>query len=455
MNRGIVLSPLFPSTFIRLMAFGNPHFLNNDLWLLNERKLPLAQANLIKALKVALLSLKGFGRDLCPLRASALTLYSILSIVPVIAMLFGIAKGFGFEKILQQQLLEHTPKQDAMVLQLIGFAQNLLDSTKGEVVAGIGIVVLFWSIINLIGNIEESFNAIWKIPKGRSLSRKFSDYLSLMLLAPVLLITASSITVFLETKITWLVKIIHLPAFGTWLVINALGLSPLVLMIGLFSFTFIFMPNHKVDYRAGLAAGTVTGVLYHLLQWAYLSLQIGVSSYNAIYGSFAALPLFVIWLQTCWMIVLFGCETAFFLQNFENHRNSNRFADLSFTLKKVIALQISHLVIKNFASQREALSASEIAHQLSLPIAVAQPILDKLMASHILLEFRREQEDDDVYQPAVDINILTIAYVINALEQRGENHLPDAEQERDFMPAVEEFRRAMEASAHNRLLKDI
>lgn len=449
------MAAILSSTFIRPMAFGNPHFLNNDIWLLNERKLPLPQAKLIKALKVALLSLKGFDRDLCPLRASALTLYSILSIVPVIAMLFGIAKGFGFEKILQQQLLEHTPKQDAMVLQLIGFAQNLLDSTKGEVVAGIGIVVLFWSIINLIGNIEESFNAIWKIPKGRSLSRKFSDYLSLMLLAPVLLITASSITVFLETKITWLVKIIHLPAFGTWLVINTLGLSPLVLMIGLFSFTFIFMPNHKIEYRAGLVAGTVTGVLYHLLQWAYLSLQIGVSSYNAIYGSFAALPLFVIWLQTCWMIVLFGCETAFFLQNFENHRNSNRFADLSFTLKKVIALQISHLVIKNFASQHEALSASEIAQQLSLPIAVVQPILDKLTASHILLEFRRDHDDDDIYQPAVDINILTTAYVINALERRGENHLPDAEQERDFMPAIEEFRRAMEVSTHNRLLKDI
>jgi len=164
-------------------------------------------------------------------------------------MLFGIAKGFGFETILEQQLLEHAPEQDALVLQLISFAQNLLDSTKGSVVAGIGIVVLFWTIINVIGNIEESFNFIWKIGKGRSISRKFSDYLSLMLLAPVLLIASSSITVFLKTKITWLITIIQLPDFGTWLVIKALGLSPLVLMIALFSFTLIFMPNHKINYR--------------------------------------------------------------------------------------------------------------------------------------------------------------------------------------------------------------
>ncbi len=437
------------------MALSILHFLRDDIWLLNEQKLPNWQAKLITSLKIALLSFHGFKRDLCPLRASALTLYSILSIVPVIAMLFGIAKGFGFEKMLQQQLLERTPDQDALVLQLIGFAQNLLESAKGEVVAGIGIVVLFWSIINLIGNIEESFNAIWKIPKGRSFSRKFSDYLSLMLLAPVLLITASSITVFLETKIAWLIKIIHLPAFGTWLAIKALSLSPLLLMIGLFSFTFIFMPNHKISYRAGAVAGMVTGVLYHLLQWAYLSLQIGVSSYNAIYGSFAALPLFVVWLQTCWMIVLFGCETAFFIQNFANHRNSNRFTDLSFALKKIIALQITHLIIKNFTSQNEPLSAAEIANKLSLPIAVVQPTLEKLIASHILVEYQNDDEADEVYQPAVDINILTTAYVINAMERRGENHLPDINREALFMPAVDEFRKLMETSAHNRLLKDI
>src|SRR5664279_2577446 len=169
-------------------------FVKEDIWLLHEQRLPLFKATIIKSLKIVILSVQGFSRDLCPLRASALTLYSILSIVPVIAMLFGIAKGFGFEKMLEQRLLEQAPDQDAMVLQLISFAQNMLDSTKGGVVAGIGIVVLFWTIINVIGNIEESFNYIWKIGKGRSISRKFSDYLSLMLLAPVVIIASSSIT---------------------------------------------------------------------------------------------------------------------------------------------------------------------------------------------------------------------------------------------------------------------
>ena len=437
------------------MAFNIISFIKEDLWLLHEQRLPPFKAAIIKTLKIVILSVQGFSSDLCLLRASALTLYSILSIVPVIAMLFGIAKGFGFETMLEQRLLEQAPDQDAMVLQLISFAQNLLESTKGGVVAGIGIVVLFWTIISVIGNIEESFNYIWKISTGRSISRKFSDYLSLMLLAPVLLIASGSITVFLDTKINWLMTVIELPEFGTWLVIKALSLSPLALMIALFTFTFIFMPNHKINYRAGIIAGIITGIMYHLLQGAYLSLQIGVSKYNAIYGSFAALPLFVVWLQTGWMIVLFGCEMAFFLQNYETYRNNNRFSDLSFSLKKVIALQITHLIIKNFIQLNNPLTADEIATKLVIPIAIIQPVLSKLIISHIIVEFKNQDEDDEVYQPAVDINILTIAYIINALEHCGQHHLPDINQERLFMNAVNNFRELMEASEQNRLLKDI
>lgn len=438
------------------MALKLIQFINNDLWLIHEQSLPRVQAILIKALKVILLSAQGFSNDLCPLRASALTLYSLLSIVPIIAMLFGIAKGFGFEQLLQQHLIEQLPDQQTMVLQLIRFARNMLDSTKGEVVAGIGIIVLFWSIINVIGNIETSFNAIWKITHGRSLSRKFSDYLSLMLVAPIILIVASSMTVFLKTQITWLITLIQLPELGTWLVIKALGLTSLALMIGLFTFTLMFMPNHIINFRAGLIAGVVTGILYYLAQWAYITLQIGASSYNAIYGSFAALPLFVVWLQMAWMIVLFGCEIAFFVQNYAVHQNHDQFSDLSFSLKKVIALQITHLIIKNFLQVNPPLTAEAIATKLLIPIAVVQPVISKLIASHILLEYKQDlDEADEVYQPAVDIHIISIAYVINALEQCGQNQLLDVNQEQLFMSAVKHFRELMEGSERNGLLKDL
>ena len=438
------------------MRLNIEHFLKEDLWLLQEQLLPRFSSMTIKSLKIALLSMQSFYRDLCPLRASALTLYSLLSIVPIIALLFGIAKGFGFEKILEQRFLEQVPNQETMVLQLLSFAQNMLDSTKGGVVAGIGTVVLFWTVINVISNIEESFNHIWKITKGRSFNRKFSDYLSLMLLAPIVLVVSGSISLFLKTKITWLMTVIQLSDSSTWLLIKGLGALPLVLMIGLFGFTFIFMPNHKINFKAGMIAGVVAGILSYLLQAAYFSLQLGASSYNAIYGSFAALPLFVVWLQAGWMVVLFGCEVAFFLQNYEIYKNNNRYTDLSFALQKVVALQISHLVIKNFVLINKPLSATEIAAKLLIPIAIIHVLLVKLIASHIVVEFKAEEPGgDELYQPAVDINKLTIAYVITALEQSGQHHLADIKQEQLFMTAVNEFRELMESSKHNCLLKEL
>lgn len=438
------------------MTFKIKHFFKEELWLLQEQSMSRLSSMTLKALKITLLSVQSFYRDLCPLRASALTLYSLLSIVPVIALLFGIAKGFGFEKILEQRLMEQVPNQETTVLQLISFAQNMLDSTKGGVVAGIGTVVLFWTVINVISNIEESFNHIWKITQSRSLSRKFSDYLSLMLLAPIVLVLSGSISLFLKTKVTWLMTVIQLSDAGSWLVIKGLGLLPLMLMIGLFGFVFIFMPNHKVNIKAGMIAGVVTGVLSYLLQWVYLSLQLGASSYNAIYGSFAALPLLVVWLQAGWMVVLLGCEVAFFLQNYEIYKNKHRYADLSFALQKVLSLQITHLIINNFVLMNKPLSSIEIAEKLLIPIAIVQDLLAKLITSHIVVEFKREEQGgDEFYQPAVDINQLTIAYVITALEQSGQHYLSDIKQEQLFMAAVNEFRELMENSKHNCLLKEL
>ena len=437
------------------MGFNVINFVKHDIWLLNNQSLSPFQASIVKLIKIVILSTQSFSRDLCPLRASALTLYSLLSIVPVIAMLFGIAKGFGFEKMLEQWLIEQAPKQDTLMFQLISFARNQLDSTKGEVVAGIGVVVLFWTIISVISNIEESFNYIWKIGKGRSIKRKFSDYLSLMLLAPVILIASSSITVFLKAKITWLVTFIHLPAYGTWLVIQALSLSPFMLLIGLFSFMFIFMPNNKVDLRVGIIAGIVTGIFYNLLQWAYLSLQIGVSSYNAIYGSFAALPLFVVWLQIGWMIVLMGCEVAFFLQNYEIYSTNNQYSHLSTSLKKVIALQITHLIIKNFSQLNKASTAAELATKLAIPDTIIRAMLLKLVASHIVVEFNNQDEVEAYYQPAVSINILSVAYVIKALEQTGQNVLLSIHPEQLPGKPIIDFRELMTAAHQNCLLKDL
>ena len=430
-------------------------FVNDDIWLLSITELANPQAFLIKHLKLLLLAIRGFIDDLCILRASALTLYTLLSIVPIIAMLFGVAKGFGLEKILEKNVLERVSEQDTLVIQLIEFSENLLASTKGGLVAGIGVVVLFWTIIKVIGNIEESFNHIWKVKQGRTLGRKTSDYLSLMLLSPILLISSSSLSVFVETKIVWLMEVINLPAFGKAIVFYGLSLLPLLLLWLLFSIIYILIPNTKISLKSGILSGIVTGTVFQLVLWLYLSLQIGVSNYNAIYGSFAALPLFVVWLQIVWLIVLFGAQGCYYHQNYDYYRTNENYETLSFRVKKTLALQVLHLIIQNFIQKKTPLNTLEISSQLSLSMGIIQAVLAKLMRSQLITEIKTDNNQPRQFLPLHDSQYFSIANVIIALESCGNNQKPLSLATIDFHQELESFEQLLQNSAQNYLLSNI
>ena len=431
------------------------NFFKEEIWLIHAHELSPNRAFLLKYAKIFLLAGYGFVDDHCSLRASALTLFTLLSIVPVLAMLFGIAKGFGFENLLQEQLLEQIPEQEEMMLQLLEFAEKLLANTQGGVVAGIGVAVLFFMVIKVISNIEESFNHIWKVRKGRTVGRKLGDYLAVMVLAPLLLIASGSISVYVKTQVTSIVRAVAMPTVGSSAVFYLLNYLPMLIILVLFSFTFIFMPNTRVNFKSGIIAGIVTGILYQIVQWGYVSLQVGVSSYNAIYGSFTALPLFIIWLQVAWLIVLFGCELTFYHQNFETYRNKDKFEDLSFSLQKALALQITHLIVSNFTKAEKPLSLVEIAKQLVVPISALQPILAKLLQSNIIVEIKVDETAVPVFQPAFDTSLLTVASVIEALEGYGNNTLPKSKGLEQFMRMNDDLRETLKNSELNRLLKEI
>jgi membrane protein len=196
-------------------------------------------------------------------------------------------------------------------------------------------------------------------------------------------------------------------------------------MAVLFTFIFMFMPNNKISLKAGIIAGVITGIMYQIVQWAYLSLQIGVSSYNAIYGSFAALPLFLIWLQLVWVVVLFGCEISFYVQNFASYRHNKKYSNLSFSLRKNIALQVCHLIVMRFAKTEKAYNAEQIANSLHLPVSVVQKTLSVLIGCDLIVELNVLDDEAVIYQPSTDINKMTVCSVINALETYGRDTVPD------------------------------
>lgn len=432
-------------------------FIKTDIWRIRLKNLPRTQIFFIKQLRVVLLSLRGFSENKCRLRASALTFYSLLSVVPVVALGFGVAKGFGSEKNLEKQLLEKFPGQEDVLMQVIGFAHTLLEETKGGMIAGIGVAVLFWIVIKLLSNIERSFNDIWGVKEARSAGRKLSDYVSIMLICPILVIMSGSITVFIVTQITLITEKFALLGVFSPIIFFMFKLLPYCAIWGVFTFIYIFMPNTKVNFRSGLIAGVIAGTIYQVAQWAYISFQIGVAQYNAIYGSFAALPLFLIWLQISWLIVLFGAEISFALQNIDTYEFEPDCLRVSTSFKKLISLQTAHLLIKNFSNGHAPLTAIQISHILETPIRLVSQILYEFVESGIASETKTEEYNQFAYQPSRDINILTIKYIFDALEQRGTDEIPVAQTRelKTLSEALKTFNDTIEKSPANRLLKDI
>jgi membrane protein len=432
-------------------------FIRIDIWRIRLDDLPFGKSFLIKQLRVIILAFRGYNEDRCILRASSLTFYTLLSIVPVAAMFFGIAKGFGFEKRLENQLFERFPGQEEILSQVIHFSDSLLDQTRGGLIAGAGLLVLFWTVLKVLGNIEMALNDIWEIKKQRSWGRKFSDYLSIMLISPILVLMSGSATVFITTQVTQIAQKVELIGVVSPLISLSLKFTPYVLIWALFTILYIIMPNTKVHFKAGLVGGVIAGTLYQIAQGAYISFQIGFARYNAIYGSFAALPLFLMWVQISWWIVLFGAELSFANQNVETYDYEPDCLEVSPRFKKLLTLQITHLLIKNFANGEKAVTDSQISTRLEMPIRLVHNILYDLVESGLVSETITDQDKEIAYQPACDINKLSIQYVLEELEQSGTDIIPVAKTEghRALSEALKNFSDAMESSPANKLLKDI
>jgi membrane protein len=404
-----------------------------------------------------ILAFRGFDEDRCLLRASSLTFYTLLSIVPVVAMFFGVAKGFGFERLLEKQLFERFPGQEEILSQVINFANSMLEQTRGGLIAGIGLLVLFWSVLKVLGHIELAFNDIWEIKKQRSWGRKFSDYLSIMLISPILVLMSGSATVFIKTQVTQITQKVELLGVISPLISFLLKFSPYILIWALFTILYIIMPNTKVNFKAGLLGGVVAGTLYQIAQLAYISFQIGAAKYNAIYGSFAALPLFLMWLQISWWIVLFGAELSFANQNVDTYEYEPDSLKVSPGFKKLLTLHIVHLLVKKFENGDKPLSDSQISAQLEIPIRLVHRILFDLVQADLVSETKTKVDKKLAYQPARDINKLTIQYVLRALEQSGTDTIPVVRTDdyQALCDALKNFSDAMEKSPANKLLKDI
>ena len=433
--------------------------LNDEIWHTPLSELSKRRTFLIRQLRIIVIAARGFLNDKVQLRASALTFYTLISIIPVIAIVLAIAKGFGLDQNLMS-IITRTKEfrtYSEMLTPLLERAKMTIQGTQGEYIAGVGIVILFWSVISLLSQIENSFNHIWQVSSSRPWYRKFTDYLTIMLVAPIFIILSSSITFIISKNLNEFLNQASILSYFKPVVSSLIRFTPYLLTWIVLTLLFIVMPNAKVKFVPALLSGIIAGTFLKLLQWLYMDLQFGITKLNFIYGGLAAIPLFIIFLQTAWIIILLGAELSFANQNVSRYEFESEALNISHFQKRALILMILHMIIRNFSSGERPISAEKISKSLKIPVRLARDILDDLSGASLVSIIHENEQKESLYQPAMDINKLTVSYVLSRLDRKGvaRRMVVKSKEYDKVIGILEKYERLMAKSNSNILIKDL
>ena len=394
-------------------------------------------------------SAKRYAADNHSQRAVALTYYTVFAIVPMAALLFGIAKGFSLDERLRVELSRQLHQHQEVLAWVCKFADTTLKQAQGGIVAGIGVIALIWTVLRLASNVEKAFNDVWGLPTRKNLLRRFSDYLALILLTPLALVIVGASGAALRTFFNKLAGS-ALPLLFTL----AADFCPLLIAVAVFTLIYKCAPNTRVRFTSALFAGVIAGLLFQLLQDAFLFLQVNIFKYNRIYGTFAVLPLFLVWLQWSWQVALFGAEIGFVAQNIDtgifdvkgNFRSGMR-------MRRVNQLACSALIYRHFDAGEGETSLNDLAKLLNLPIPMLESQIHELTECRIIRQIAGE--NCPAYAPGFPPESYTASDCLRGLDQ-ADNPAPCLEEILEHATAVlRNFDAKVRHQAEDPLLKDI
>ena len=393
------------------------HFLKVDIWRVQRDEVSAVRFFFYKLLKMLLLTVEWFLDKKMFVAAASLTYSTLLAIVPIIAVVFAIARGFGYNIYIEQWFRDSLSSQPQAAEIIISFVNSYLIHTKSGVFLGIGLLFMLWTVIMLIDNIEQVFNDIWQVNKPRSIYRTITDYTSMFFLAPIGIVVSSGLTLavtsFAGNNLSETYVLGPLLRF-------LIDLTPFLLMSAVFIFLYVFMPNTKVNFSSAIVPGILAGCAMQGLQFAYIHSQIWVTGYNAIYGSFAALPLFLLWLQISWIICLFGANLCYTNQNLEDFAFRTNTSDLSHRYKLMLSLLLASRICKRFEEGERPYTALELKLQTGIPIRMVHDLLNELVELNIISEVNTgDKGDDTYYQPAISLDKLSVRMVVDRIEAKG------------------------------------
>lgn len=368
----------------------------------------------VRTVKTLNLTLSALFNSSLQNKSMALTYSTVLSIVPALALLVAIGRGFGFQDVMQTQLYDFFPSQITALHSLMRFVDSYLTSATQGVFVGVGIIVLLWTLISLLSSIEATFNSIWGVKQDRSFFQKITDYIAICLLIPVLLICSSGVSIFMSSVIQDNVNL----SFLTPVLNIILEFLPLALCWLAFTLTYLMVPNTKVEFKYAAWAAVFSAVSFQILQLLFVNGTIYVSKYNAIYGSFAFLPLLLVWLQLSWLVLLTGCMLAYSMQNVFTFNLMGDERTISNVGWHNVALIVMAVVCRRFLAKKSPLSTQQIAVDYNLPIRIVNHVTERLLGAGLLFKVEGGKSSQGL-SPAVSPDALTIGAFLKTFDSLG------------------------------------
>ncbi|MDR0421621.1 MAG: YihY/virulence factor BrkB family protein [Proteiniphilum sp.] len=490
-------------------------FLSYGIWRQNPETLSGKKNILYDAIKTIMLTVRNVQELDIAASARSLTYRTLLSIVPLLAIIFAIARGFGIENIMESSIFSFMlggghPGEAAVVTDatkpdsatavfgrtdatdtvsyeahetatfrnlstgvagdgelsaeertreflnlLFRIIDNSLEEAKGGgLFAGIGILLFLYTVLILFNDIEGNLNKIWQVSRGRGIGRKVTDYTSMVLFMPVFFILVNALNIFSYPQNDTLKIIYILYPF----IPRLLDIVPFVLMILLFTALYRFLPNTKVKFMNALIAGIIAGTAFQFFQMLYLGGQMWITRYNAIYGTFAAIPLMLLWIQMSWFIVLIGAEVSYAVQNVRKFSFEKETRHISRRYRDFFTLMIASEIVQRFADEKPPLTADRISVRCKAPGRLTNDILDQLVELKIISV--TPSEDDErvpAFQPAADISLITVNRLISRLDEQGsEDFMIDiAGNFHEHWKALLNTRKGLHNGSGDLLLKDL
>ncbi len=394
----------------------------------------------VRIVKTLNLTIKSFLSADLQSTACALTYRLLLALVPALALLFAIGRGFGFQNILTSQLFNYFPSQRQALEVALKFVDSYLAQASEGLFVGVGIAVLLWTLISLVSSVEDAFNSIWGVKHGRTIWRKITDYTAIFIILPVIMVCGSGLTAFMSSSFEQ-----FLP-FMTPLLSAALDVTSVLLIWMFFTGVYMLVPNTKVKFLNALPAGILAGIAYQVLQWLFVTGQLYVSKYNAIYGGFSFLPLLLVWLQLVWLFTLTGALLCYSAQSISDYALDDDIFGISFNYRRRIGVGLLAVMVQRYSRGMEPMTSQDLERSFGVPLRLVGILLSEMEDMKLVCRVMPANRGEMLrYQPARDLSAMTVGEAVDLFRDHGSSGFVSAFNT-DFHALVELLDRADDAS---------